>query len=256
MAMLYQSNIKIAEDQSHLIEPCTTEKPETFLNANEYSRYIMCCMTTIYRDNIFLYKLPKGLKLFHGSENFNKNQTSKPTNNMWFTLNVKDASIYGYVHEYTLLKDLLVVSMDRPSNIEVLMGSAYIHEKPIVLKSIEASFSLVDETETKQLVIRMSEATEDKLIASYLCELGYNGFAAKPLLKSLGGTFFHAEVFICDVSGIVSNGNYSSLNEQFIADISLLKQSLTLKRKRETEKKAGHSKRRQYIKPKSLPFMH
>src|SRR5437016_5351181 len=96
---LFNSNIIIADDQSDLLQPCTTCQPENFLNANDYSRYLLCCLTTVYHNNLVFYRIPASLKVYH-AETFYQTQTSRPTGKMSFNFDAEDASSNGFVHEF------------------------------------------------------------------------------------------------------------------------------------------------------------
>ena len=56
---LFKNEVAIADDQFDLLKLCTEKKPESFLVADDYSRYLMSCMTTTYYENLLCSSSPR-----------------------------------------------------------------------------------------------------------------------------------------------------------------------------------------------------
>src|SRR6185312_7736746 len=169
---LFDSKISIADDQSNLLPPCTHQKPDNFLNSNEYSRYILCCLTTTYHDNLAFYKFPSKFKIYKGDAIYRQNY-SKPEGKMFFYFNAENASADGFIHEFTLKTPIEVIALDRVSNIEVLMASALADSQIAVFDALTNNFQLDKGENKKTSIVRHRNQMNDYLILNYLCSLGF-----------------------------------------------------------------------------------
>ena len=214
--ILFNSTIEIADDQFNLLPSCTEQKPETFLNSNEYSRYVLCCLTTLQQNNLVFYKIPKLLKIYKGDPFYNVDH-SKPSGKMSFNFSAEDASHEGFVHDFIFSKDVNVIAMDRVSNIQLLLAQALKEQKFDVVKAIENNFQIKRETSTKTTIIRSHNQLDDYTLLDYLCSLGYQGFAFKPLNET------PAKIYLCLSHNYLSTGTRSAYDDQFVSDINNLK---------------------------------
>jgi len=211
---LYNSNISIADDQSDLLPPCTHKRPQSFLNSSEYTRYILCCLTTTYHDNLVFYKIPASVKIYQGDPIYGSSQ-SFPKGKMHFHFNAEDASNEGFVHEFVFKKEIEVVAMDRVSNIKVLMGSALNDGDMEVFDALNENFQLV-KSDDKSSIMRHTDPINDYKILNYLCSMGFDGFASKPINDVPG------DIHLCFSEDFLSNGHYSKYNDSFVVNMSQL----------------------------------
>lgn len=213
---LHNSDIIIADNQSHLLTTCTDTYPVDFLNENEYSRYIMSCLGSVSREGLIFYKIPEGLKVYHGEGYYTK-ETSIPIGKLYFNLNAKDASLTGYIHDFIFKKSVELLALDRVSNIQILLAMAISENNYEVADAIEKNFGLSYERGGKIKIVRQGNTYNDYLILEYLCFLGYYGFAYQPLNNQ------PATIYLCNGDTYLSNGQYSEYNKLFLVDINQLK---------------------------------
>lgn len=206
MAYVYQSNIQLADQNSqlNLLPKCTRVRPDSFLSADDYSEYIISCLTTVYKDNLTMYKFPKGFKFYYGEPTPSK-ETVIPKNRMSFSINAHDAGQQGVVYEFVLQKELQVVSLDRKSNIEVLVATALLNNQQEVVNalSLEPDQRSIDDQLT---------------LIDYLCDFGYNGFGYRPFKQSVDRGI-PATFVICQAEQYLGRGRVSPLSEQFVTSI-------------------------------------
>jgi hypothetical protein len=208
---LFDSQISIADDQSRLLPPCTHHKPQDFLNSNEYTRYILCCLTTTYHDNLVFYKFPASFKIYKGDPTY-RAEFSYPQGRMIFNFNAEDAGNNGFIHEFTLNSSIEIVALDRVSNIKVLLASALNDSNIDVFDALNDNFQLKRSDDEKISIIRNNDQIKDYKILKYLCSLGFQGFAFKPLNEHPG------ELHLCLADKTVSKGHYSRYNHFFVVD--------------------------------------
>ncbi len=214
MAYLHNSDIKIAENQSHLLTSCTEQYPESFLNSKEYSRYVLSCLTSVYQNNLFLYRLPQTLILYSGGDNYKSDK-------MWLYLNAEAASKHGNVYEYNLSHELLLVALDRVSNLQIIKATALSEDRHDVVAALDNSFKVTELPDGKTIILRSADLDDNLTISSYLCELGYQGFACKPLTEPNDRLTLHdAEVFVCNSHNCLSDRRLSELSGQFVQPIN------------------------------------
>ncbi len=205
----------IADDQSNILPSCTRVKPSDFLNSNEYTRYLFCCFKTKFYDNLIFYNLPNLLKIYSASPIYQKKKISHPHGQMYFYFNAEDASNNGIIHDFTIKKDIDVISLDRISNIKILLASALNDQMSEVFNAINTNFQL-KKLDKKTSIVRYNDQKSDQLILNYLCSLGFNGFAFKPLNNNPG------ELHLCYSNEVLSNGQYSKYNDFFITSFDQL----------------------------------
>ena len=212
---LYNSEITIADDQFHLLGSCTSEKPEYFLTSYDYSRYIFCCLVTTSHDNLTFYKIPQSLKVYHG-ESFYGSSPSIPHGNLIFNLNAEDASSSGFIHEFVFEKPCELISLDRVSNIQIIVATALVNKRYDVVDALNNNFHYKTSGDKTQ-IFRQQNGIIDEIILEFLCSLGFEGFACKPLNEIPG------QIVLCTSEKFMSSGRLSPYNDQFLISTSKLK---------------------------------
>ena len=210
---LFNSIIEIADDQSNLVPSCTRTKPVNFKSANEYSRYIINCLTPIVRQGYTFYQLPVSFKLYRGDFGYNLSK-STPSGFMAFNFNAKDASNQGLVHEFLVTKTTEVLALDSITNLQILTAQAITDQKYDVVKALEFNFKIGQDNRNQLRLIRQENKVNDLTILKYLCEQGLSGFSFYPLNNR------SAQIFLCDPKSVLSLGQYSKYNSFFVEKIS------------------------------------
>ena len=208
---LFNSTIEIADNQFDILPSCTQLLPQTFLDANQYSRYLLCCLATMQQNNLILYKVPKLLKIYRGDPFYNV-PDSKPLGKMSFYFNAEDASSNGFVHEFIFIKDINVLAMDRISNIQILLALAIQEKKYDVVSALEANF-IINRDSKKQSIIYNPNQLNNFKVLDYLCSIGYDGFAFKPL------GHYRAQIYLCFAHECFLKGIRSPYDGQFVEKI-------------------------------------
>jgi hypothetical protein len=129
---------------------------------------------------------------------------------MNFQFNAEDASKNGYVQEFTFEKSIEVVAMDRVSNIEILMANALKDGNLEVFNALNENFHLNRTSGNKTIIIRQKKILNDYKILNYLCSIGFNGFASKPINNQV------ADISLCVANEYLSDGHYSKYNQNFV----------------------------------------
>lgn len=209
--ILHDTSIAIADDQFNILPTCTMTKPTSFKSANDYSRYIMSCLAEINKDNLIFYRIPRNLILYRGDPSYSEDQISYPSGHQFFNFNAEDASNQGIIHEFVVAIDhqILLVAMDRISNIEMLMAHAIAHQRQDVAKALNHNFHLDRSVPGQIMIIRQIDFKMDQLILDYICSLGYHGLAFKPL------GYHPAQVTFCEAHSVFAQGDYSKYNSAF-----------------------------------------
>lgn len=212
---LFNSDIVIADDQSHLLGTCLRSHPISFLDENQYSRYIMSCLVNTSKDGLIFYKFPKNMKVYHGEDYYN-HKPSKPKGQLFFNLNAKDASLSGFIHDFIFHTDAELLALDRVSNIKILMAMAVSDGNYEILDALKFNFGLHTESPGKTKIVRQYNQYNEYLILEYLCRLGYKGFAYQPLND------LPASLYLCNGTDYLNSGHYSIYNDQFVVNINRL----------------------------------
>lgn len=171
----------------------------------------------------------KGDEIYRGSSN----KYQEIQNIMWFTPDIKSASIYGYVYKYIIKSPVKLLSMDDPDNILNLGILATQNNKSDVYHALNRSFKLIS---NNKKIIRNSESEDDRLILSFICKMGFEGFSSNSISKSEenNDSKFHPELAICNSKKYVEQ---IELVNQDSYNPGLLAHSLSLKESRKKEKR-------------------
>jgi hypothetical protein len=208
--ILHESGIAIADDQSKILPSCTMGKPLSFKSANDYSRYVLSCLVEINKENLVFYRLPIRFMVYRGDPKYSED-VSYPSGHLQFSFNAEDASMQGIIHEFMIASghEPLLLAMDRVSNIEMLMAHAIKDKRHDVIKALAHNFYLDRSVNGQITIVRQTDPALDQTILDYLCSLGFQGLAFKPLGNHA------AKLMFCDAHTVFMEGNYSKYNASF-----------------------------------------
>lgn len=146
-------------------------------------------------NNNPIYVIPQGTSLYRGESSINQptynlNKSKFPT----FFGFVKDdiEKNYGITYEFTTKQEIRCIAIDL-LNIETPF---YVNSSKDIQTILENNYGLI----TKK---RLSESDNDKILANYVCDLGYDGYAIQNMETKFDT--FHAEIALCDA--------YAKLNQ-------------------------------------------
>ena len=151
----------------------------------------------IIENGIKFYVFPEGYPLFKAKKGTEPTEFRRGIPSFFGIKNMLPEYIdsyeeeYGVIFEYITTRPYKLVALDDESTQEQLRSEA----PPEIQKIIDENYGL----KTKY---RDSVSEKDRMLANYLCERGYEGYATQPMKSDSGGTF-HIELLICDaVDGI------------------------------------------------------
>lgn len=207
--VLHDTGIAIADDQSNILPTCTLTKPVSFKSVNDYSRYIMSCLVEINKDNLIFYRIPRSLRLYRGDPSYSEDKISYPSGQKSFNFNAEDASNQGIIHEFVVENEVLLIAMDRVSNVEMLMAHAIANQRQDVAQALNHNFHVDRSVVGRIKLVRQTNAKMDQIILDYVCSLGYSGLAFKPL------GHHPAQIMLCETHNVFAQGDYSKYNSTF-----------------------------------------
>ena len=141
-------------------------------------------------NNNPIYVIPQGTPLYRGESSINE-----PTYNLTeskfptFVGFVKDdiEKNYGITYEFTTKQEIRCIAIDLLNE-----GSPfYVNSSRKIKTILENNYGLLNKE-------RVSESDNDKTLANYVCDLGYDGYA----IQNMDTKFdtFHAEIALCNAS--------------------------------------------------------
>jgi hypothetical protein len=212
MAYLANSEIILADDQSALFPDCQCtdikDPKYQFVTSNDYSRYILCCLQTTFKDGLMTYILPTSFKLYRGNSAYGQTPSAaKGTGH--FYLNVYDASRQGPVHDYVVHQSPQLIGFDRPSNLTMVKAMAVTDRRYDVVQAFATNFQVIEGRVKKEC-----DEIANYVILGYLCRLGYQGYITAPEQHC------PTDVYLCDCEKYLSDGHYSPHSSQFVTSLS------------------------------------
>ena len=146
-------------------------------------------------NNNPIYIIPQGMSLYRGESSINE-----PTYNLTeskfpiFFGFVKDdiEKNYGITYEFTTKQEIRCIAIDLLNE----SSPFYVNSSPKIKTILETNYGLL----TKK---RLSENDNDKILANYVCDLGYDGYAIQNMETEFDT--FHAEIALCEA--------YAKLNQ-------------------------------------------
>ena len=141
-------------------------------------------------NNNPIYVIPQGTHLYRGESSINQ-----PTYNLTeskfptFFGFVKDdiEKNYGITYEFTTKQEIRCIAIDLLNE----SSPFYVNSSPKIKTILENNYGLL----TKK---RLSENDNDKILANYVCDLGYDGYAIQNMETEFDT--FHAEIALCNAS--------------------------------------------------------
>lgn len=141
-------------------------------------------------NNNPIYVIPQGTSLYRGESSINQ-----PTYNLTeskfptFFGFVKDdiEKNYGITYEFTTNTEIRCIAIDL-LNVETPF---YVNSSKDIQTILNINYGLL----TKE---RLSESDKDKILANYVCDLGYDGYAIQNMETKFDT--FHAEIALCKSS--------------------------------------------------------
>ena len=147
-----------------------------------------------------IYVIPKGTILYRGESSVNKPTYELPDSEypVFFGF-VKDdiEKNYGITYQFTTKQDIRCIAIDLLNK----NSPFYKNSPPEIKKILKKNYGLVENIDSKDK-IRLSESKNDKELAKYVCDSGYDGYAA-PNMETQFDTF-HAEIALCDASSKIN----------------------------------------------------
>ena len=146
----------------------------------------------IIEDGITYYIIPKDTILYHGSNNISSPEQLQEKRHTFFALTKDYAQKYakesGNVFKFRVNKEIRLVAMDKPN--ETLYQNA-----PSKIQNImDDNYGFHNDHKRKSI------PDKDNMLSIYLCEVGYDGYAANNMsgVSNVGDDDLDPEVIICD----------------------------------------------------------
>ena len=146
----------------------------------------------ITEDSITYYIIPEGTILYHGSNNISSPEQLQEKRHTFFALTNEYASKYakesGNVFKFRVNKEIHLVALDKPN--ETLYKNAPLK----IQKIMNENYGFHNDHKRKSI------PDKDNTLSMYLCEVGYNGYAANNMsgVSNVGDDDLDPEVIICD----------------------------------------------------------
>lgn len=197
----------------------------------------------IEKDGWLAYQVPVGSALYRGDTELYQTKYLGDTI-IYLSKTVDTAKIYGCVAKFHTSQPLVLLAMDKLSNIEKLLRDSPVPSGQALLSTFPIRLNRGPEPEPK--LYRNSDAKKDKIIAAYICGLGFDGYAADRIeQEEIEGKYFHEEIMICNRALISELFEFLRHTECEI-DNYLLKHS-------EVRRKAGAVKRKAADRTNEMP---
>lgn len=165
---------------------------KTERDINGYKYYIIPTGSIIYRGDTQLYlenkntDFVKGQKIFY----FDSNQT----NPLFFAKEKGVAEKYGIVFEFEVTGEYKLLAIDDHETIQNLYDRVGNNMR---LRDV------LDFNYGRETGIRLTDMDDDKVLCKWLCENGFEGYAANQMPSTKEGTIMiHRELMICDPKNI------------------------------------------------------
>ena len=146
----------------------------------------------ITEDGITYYIIPEGTILYHGSNNISSPEQLQERRHTFFALTKDYAQKYakesGNVFKFRVNKEIHLVALDKPN--ETLYQNA-----PLKIQNImDENYGFHNDHKRKSI------PDKDNTLSMYLCEVGYDGYAANNMsgVSNVGDDDLDPEVIICD----------------------------------------------------------
>lgn len=188
-------------------------------------------------DGINMYIIPVGTTLYRGDSNFTDINDSELLKGdyKFFTPDAEYADKYGIVFEFKTNKELQLVALDD-------ISQKFYDNVPEEIQDI-----LKDNYGYSNNNTRDSVEEKDKKISKYICDKGYQGYAANTMKSKGFDDDLNAEVIICNAEEYVER--IRRVTEK--GKISSKQEELKM-RKTERDRVGPQKKARREVKPPSM----
>ena len=146
----------------------------------------------ITEDGITYYIIPEGTILYHGSNNISFPEQLQEKRHTFFALTKDYAQKYakesGNIFKFHANKEMRLVAIDKPN--ETLYQNAPVK----IQKIMNENYGFHNDHKRKSI------PDKDNTLSMYLCEVGYDGYAANNMsgVSNVGDDDLDPEVIICD----------------------------------------------------------
>ena len=146
----------------------------------------------ITEDGITYYIIPKDTILYHGSNNISSPEQLQEKRHTFFALTKDYAQKYakesGNIFKFHANKEMRLVAIDKPN--ETLYQNAPVK----IQKIMNENYGFHNDHKRKSI------PDKDNTLSMYLCEVGYDGYAANNMsgVSNVGDDDLDPEVIICD----------------------------------------------------------
>ena len=146
----------------------------------------------ITENSITYYIIPKGTVLYHGSNNILRPEELQERRHTFFALTNEYAGKYaketGNVFKFATNKELRLIAIDK------LNETLYTNASDKIQKILDENYGFHNEHKRKSI------PDKDNALSMYLCEKGYDGYAANNMngVSEFGDDDLDPEVIICD----------------------------------------------------------
>ena len=132
------------------------------------------------------YLLSPDQKIYRGSPSFTMDSVFRAGEIYYFSPNAEAAEQYGVVFEFTPTIQHKLLALDDADTRKSLYDSSPLNIQTILRENY--GYGKGD--------IRDSVFEKDNMLAKYLCQQGYDGYATNIMVTELGGNF-HQEIVLC-----------------------------------------------------------
>lgn len=213
---------RLCDDKVDIVtENISKEDESAFCLNNNWERCVI-------EKNNYLFVgllLPKGTPLYHGTYSSVGGNLILERGN--FFSNLEAASLYALnkenssLHKYIVTKPLILIRMDNKDNVILLqkiLDNIEDFKNDSSLNDLRSNFKIAFDVQNESNeVVRHSASSIDSTIVSFLCSLGFSGYAAlKTRSKMHGNLKFHSEIYICNPKEYLSSEFVTKKVQEFV----------------------------------------
>lgn len=182
-------------------------------------------------DGVSYYYVPIGSNVYRGDTSVFVANDKPPMLQFrkyeYFAPKPQIAETYGIVSSFTTKRPLKLLALDQPDT----FNNLYLNAPAKVQNAFDASFPSMGEK-------RNSDVTSDRVIADYICDIGYDGYATGPMpIEETKTGLFHAEMTICEPSTVIDFQSYKVYTDAQIAEKKLTHRTIMQKKERRAKRR-------------------
>ncbi len=165
---------------------------KTERDSNGYKYYIIPKGSIIYRGDSQLYLENRKTDFIRGQQLFYYDPKQK--NPLFFGKEFGVASKYGIVFEFEVTNEYKLLAIDDHETIQNLYNRVSGNQR---LRDV------LDFNYGRETGIRLTDMDDDKVLCKWLCDNGFEGYAANQMPSTKEGTIMiHRELMICDPTNL------------------------------------------------------